>query len=245
MQRTHITNGDTLKQYDIKSFNSFPATTKREIKPFTVFINKTDKNAVFYPLDLNGKYRKNEDPEEIINKAKEKAVLLEQEAYEKGFAQGEKDGLELGDAKAKKIIENIETLLGKIDFLRADILKFYEKEILTLICAVAEKVIDHQVALNDTVIGKTVIKAINMATEKQSIRLKVNPEDFEYIDNLRPEIFQRFNELASIEVISNPSIKRGGCFLETPCGDVDARIETQLSIISKCIEEAYRENILD
>ncbi len=234
-----------MKQYEIKPFDSFATGPKKEKEPFTVIKNKTEKNSVFYPIDINGKYRKDEDPEEIIKRAREKAVLLEQEAYEKGFEQGEKDGLELGNAKAQKIVENIESLLEGIDLLRADILKFYEKEILGLICAVAEKIIDHKVELNGTVIGKKVINAINMATAKKSIRLKVNPEDFDYIDNLRPEIFQRFNELESVEVISNSSIKRGGCFLETPCGDVDARMETQLSIISKCLEEAFRENIID
>lgn len=234
-----------MKQYEINSFDSFSPVVKKETAPFTALQNKAGKNAVFYPIDRNGKCRKNEDPDEIIKRAQEKGVLLEQEAYEKGFAQGEKDGLELGNAMAQKIVENIETLLEKISLLRVDILEFYEKEILALICAVAEKVIDHEVELNGTVIGKTVIKTISMATEKRSIRLKVNPEDFDYIDRLRPEIFKRFNELTSLEVISNPSVKRGGCFMETTCGDVDARMETQLSIIGKCLEEAYGENKVD
>ncbi|MFH2045473.1 MAG: FliH/SctL family protein [Pseudomonadota bacterium] len=245
MQISHKTNGDDLTQYEMKAFDSFYTSAKKETGTFAIIQNHTENNSVFYPIDITGKYHKNQSPEEIIKKAQEKAVLIEQEAYEKGFEQGEKDGLELGNAKAQKIAENIESLLEKISLLSSTILKIHEKEIITLICAVAEKVIGYQVELNDAVIRNTVINAINMATEKQSIRLKVNPEDFEYIDNLRPEIFQRFNELASVEIISNPAIKRGGCLLETPCGDVDARMETQLLIISKCLQEVFGENNID
>ncbi|MDP3284747.1 MAG: FliH/SctL family protein [Desulfobacterales bacterium] len=109
-------------------------------------------------------------------------------------------------------------------------------------CAVSEKVVHHQVALNGTTIRETVIRAIQLATEKRSILLRVNSEEFAYIEQLRPELFQRFNEITSIKVVSSPSVKRGGCFLETQCGDVDARIETQMEMISRRLEEAYTGN---
>lgn len=231
-----------FKQYEIKPFDSFPATGKNESRLFTALQTAGVKKAVFHQLDGKGNYRKNEGPDDITEKARENAAMLEREAYEKGFAQGEKDGLELGTLKALKIVENMENLLDEIGRLRTDIVKRYEKDILGLICSVAEKVVHHQVGLNGATIRETVIKAIQLATEKRSILLKVNPEEFDYIDRLRPEFFQRFNELASMEIISNPSVKRGGCFLETPCGDVDARVETQLEMIRQRLEEAYTEN---
>jgi flagellar assembly protein FliH len=42
-------------------------------------------------------------------------------------------------------------------------------------------------------------------------------------------------------VTSDPSITRGGCLLETPYGDVDARIETQFDMIHQSLESAYME----
>lgn len=231
-----------FKQYEIKPFDSFPAAVKNEQRLFTALQTAGVKTAVFHQLDGKGNYRKNEGTDDIMEKAREKAALLEREAYEKGFAQGEKDGLELGTLKALKIIENIENLLDEIVRLRTDIVKSYEKDILGLICSVAEKVVHHQVALNGSAIRETVIKAIQLATEKRSILLKINPEEFDYIEGLKPEFFQRFNELASMEIVSNPSVRRGGCFLETSCGDVDARVETQLDLIRQQLEEAYAVN---
>jgi flagellar assembly protein FliH len=231
-----------LKQYEIKPFDSFPAAEKNENRLFTALQTAGVENAVFHQIDGKGNYRKNEGSDDIMERSREKAAMLEREAYEKGFAQGEKDGLELGALKALKIVENIENLLDEIGRLRTDIVKRYENDILGLICSVAEKVVHHQVGLNGATIRETVIKAIQLATEKRSILLKINPEEFDYIDRLRPEFFQRFNQLESMEVVSNPSVRRGGCFLETPFGDVDARVETQLEMIRQCLEEAYTGN---
>lgn len=228
-----------VKQYEIKPFDSFPPAVKNENRPFAALQTAGAKKAVFQQLDGKGNYRKNESPDEIMAKTREKAAMLEREAYEKGFEQGEKDGLELGTVKALKIVEKIENLLDEIGRLRTDIVKRYENDILGLICSVAEKVVHHKVSLSGATIRETVIKAIQLATEKRSILLKINPEEFDYIDQLRPEFFQRFNELASLEIVSNPSVSRGGCFLETPCGDVDARVETQMEMIRQRLEEAY------
>jgi len=232
-----------LKQYEIKPFDSFPAGGKKEnMAVFALPQEGGVKKTVFNLIDGRGNFVKNEGPHDAISIAREKASMLEREAYEKGFTQGEKDGLELGAAKALKVVENIESLLDEIGRLKTDIIKWYEKDIIELICAVAEKVVHHHVMLNGTTIRETVIKAIQLATERRSVLLRVNPDEFDYIEQLRPELFKRFNELTSIEIVPSPPVKRGGCFLETQCGDVDARVETQMEMISRCLEEAYTGN---
>ncbi|RPH49094.1 MAG: hypothetical protein EHM85_15065 [Desulfobacteraceae bacterium] len=233
---------DGLKQYQIRPFDSFNAGGKKEsIKVFDLPREEV-KKAVFNRVDFRGNFLKNEGPDDIMKKARETASMLEREAYEKGFAQGEKDGLELGTAKALKVVENMENLLDEIGRLRTDIIKWHEKDIIQLICAVAEKVVHHEVELDKTVVSETIIKAIQLATERKAILLRVNPEEFDYIEQLRPELFKRFNELNSLEVVSSQSVKRGGCFLETRYGDVDARVETQMEMIRQCLEEAYNGN---
>lgn len=198
----------------------------------------------FIPLEQDrDSYRKRREAEDILKEAHEKVTLLEKEAYEKGFSQGEKDGLELGEKKALKVIENIENFLTEIGRLKNEIIRQYEKEILELIFAIAKKIILYQIESDGKAVREAVIKAVHLAAERSKVTLRVNPEDFDYVEKLRPEFFTKFNELKSIMVTSDPSITRGGCFLETPYGDVDARIETQLEKIHQCVEEAYNEKL--
>jgi flagellar biosynthesis/type III secretory pathway protein FliH len=56
---------------------------------------------------------------------------------------------------------------------------------------------------------------------------------------LRPDLFERFKALKSIIINSDSTIEKGGCYLETPCGDIDARIETQLEKIADSMKNIF------
>ena len=185
-------------------------------------------------------FKKRKEAEDILKDAHKKVALLEQEAYEKGFAQGEKDGLELGEKKAIKVIENIENLFIEIGNLKKEIIKQHEKEILELIFAIVKKILHDHVDIDEKTIKDIVVRALNVTTEKSEIVLKVNPEDFDFVERLRPEFLTKFKELKSITATSDPSITKGGCFLETPYGDVDATFETQLERISQSLKDAKK-----
>ncbi len=236
--------GKTWTKFEMESFES-PSLSRETDKPDFISLQVGgEKKPDFIPLEHSGdNYKKRKEAEDIVKKAQEKAALLEREAYEKGFAQGEKDGLDLGEKKALKVVENIENFFTEMSNLRKEILKQYERQILELIFSIAKKINHHQIGSDEKAIEDTVLKALHLAVEKSKIALRVNPEDFDYVETLRPEFFAKFKELKSIVVTSDPSITRGGCFLETPYGDVDARIETQLEMIYQCLEEAYNEKL--
>jgi flagellar assembly protein FliH len=221
----------------MESFES-PSLSGETDKPDFISLQAGgEKKPDFIPLEHSGdNYKKRKEAEDIVKKAQEKGALLEREAYEKGFAQGEKDGLELGEKRGLKVVENIENFFIEMSNLKKEILKQYEKEILELIFAIAKKIIHHQITSDEKAVEDTVLEALRLAVEKSEITLRVNPEDFDYVERLRPDFFAKFEELKSIMVTSDPSITRGGCFLETAYGDLDARVETQLEKIYQSLE---------
>lgn len=236
--------GKTWARFEMESFES-PSLSRETDKPDFISLQVGgEKKPDFIPLEHSGdNYKKRKEAEDIVKEAQEKGALLEREAYEKGFAQGEKDGLDLGEKKALKVVENIENFFTEMSNLKKEILKQYERQILELIFSIAKKIIHHQIGSDEKAIEDTVLKALHLAVEKSKIALRVNPEDFDYVERLRPEFFAKFKELKSIVVTSDPSITRGGCFLETPYGDVDARIETELEMIYQCLEGVYNEKL--
>ena len=169
----------------------------------------------------------------------EKMALVEKEAYDKGFAQGEKDGYELGETRARKVVEKIENLLDDMVRLKSGVVRQYEKDMLATIFSIAEKVIHTHVQFDETAVKGTILAALDLTAEKREVTLKINPEDFEYVEKLRPELFSRHVNVKSIIITSDPAISRGGCRLETAGGDVDATVESQLEIIQQSLKEAY------
>lgn len=230
--------------------------TKFEMTPFDspIFIERRDKGT-FVSLQEKGREKgdfvplgqgeegsnRGQEAENILKKARQKATLLEKEGYEKGFAQGEKDGFEFGKKKINRIIENIEHLAAEMHGLKREILRSYEREILEIIFAIAEKIVHQHVRFDNKLIKETIFNALRLAAERSRVVMKINPEDYDYIERLRPELFAQFKEIRSITIHSDPHTTRGGCLLETSYGDVDASIETQLDKIHASLLEAYNQ----
>lgn len=224
--------------YDMESFEPYKVEGQGEKEKFSSMRTRADRKKEFIPLEAWGDTEnKKNTTEKVLNNIQEKVSHLEQEAYEKGYVQGEKDGFELGEKKAIKIIENIEKLFDEINNLKYDILKQYERELLNLIFAIVEKIVHHEVRFDETTIKEAIFNALNLAAEKSIVTFNVNPEDYEYVEKLRPELFNQHKELKSIVVTCDASISRGGCFLQTPFGNVDATIESKLENIYQVLKD--------
>lgn len=178
----------------------------------------------------------------ILRQAEDKAAHLEREAYDKGFSQGEKDGLELGLKKAEKTVANLERLFGELSALKQKLVRSHEKEIVNIIFTIARKIVGDQGLRDESLIQRTVLKALHLAADRSEISLRLHPDDVQWIEKVKPELFAEFKELKHLSVTPDPSLGRGGCLLESPCGDVDGRIETQLEEIYQVMDEAFKEH---
>jgi flagellar assembly protein FliH len=232
-------NGDaSWTKYEMQPIDSLSMPVEEGHADFISLQIDADNQSEFVPMTSNSG-----DTQPLYDGDKpsrqDKLALAEKEAYEKGFAQGEKDGLELGEAKADKLIRNLEDLLHEISQLKTTIGKQYEREILELVYAIAKNIIHTQLNFSETAVKDTILSALKLTAEKQTITLKVNPEDFDYVEKIRPDLFSRLPNIKSLIVAPDPSVGRGGCLMETPSGDVDARIETQLNSIHQTLNEAY------
>ncbi len=230
-----------MESFDIS--DSRPAQDTRRSTFAPSYAGSGGHNAFrFMPL-FNG-MEEEDDGEKanvIVEEAKRRASLIESGAYEKGFAQGEKDGFEMGSKKVEKILDRILGTLQDMVAYRQEFIKKYEKEMLHLIRAIAEKVVRVAVRVDNQIVRETILEAFSFAADRSEVIVRVNPEELEYVKEIRPEFFDRISELKSITIESDPSITRGGCFMETTFGNVDARLETRLQKITKAIEHAFEE----
>jgi flagellar assembly protein FliH len=91
---------------------------------------------------------------------------------------------------------------------------------------------------DDTAIKESIFNALEMAVEKSKVTFNVNPDDYDYVEKLRPNLFRNNKEIKSIVVTSDPAVSKGGCFLETSRGNIDATIESKLEKIRQCFQES-------
>ena len=230
---------ESWHKYEMESFEPYELQKKGRKNDFVSLDTGEGERSNFVPLEAweNADSKKEETENDLLG-MQENISSIEQEAYEKSFAQGEKDGFEFGEKKAIKVAENIENLFNEMVSLKHDISKQYEREIIDLIFAVAEKIVHHEVRSKESVIKNAIFEALELAVEKSKVIFNVNPDDYDYVEKLRPELFNQNKGLKSIVVTSDPGVSRGGCYLETPYGNIDATIESKLEKIYQSLQES-------
>ncbi|MBN1276161.1 MAG: hypothetical protein JXA35_01625 [Deltaproteobacteria bacterium] len=169
---------------------------------------------------------------------KTKIARLEREAYEKGFAQGQKDGLDLEKSKLEEMGRQYEALLAELRDLKVHILRDSEGEMLRLVELIVKKIIGEEIKTGEAVIRHTIKAAANFLTDKRKVRIIINPDDMEEVKKMLPDL-SRLTKGGNFQLAEDPAVGKGGCMLETGFGRVNATIDDQLDEIIKVIDKEY------
>ncbi|MGQ9646119.1 MAG: FliH/SctL family protein [Thermodesulfobacteriota bacterium] len=173
--------------------------------------------------------------EKTLKEAKEKSALIEKEAYEKGFAQGEKDGFELGRKRVETVIHQFELILLNLRDQQQELYKEFEKKMVELVIRISQRVIRHELTLREDTIQKTLEEAFRHVSDRTKILVRLHPADYRSLSTYHEKFPWIKDQTENITVVEDPLISRGGCLLETPFGEVDATIEGQFDEIVSSI----------
>lgn len=163
---------------------------------------------------------------------------VSQKAYEEGFAKGHKEGLASGQKEAEAKLQAIESLLAQLDALWPEMVAANEERIVDLVCRAAEKVVLGQLEVDREVVKRSILHAFELVPETEEMVIHIHPEDYEFVELVKEDFFSRAKELKHVEIVSNPSVGRGGCLLETRVGDVDMDLEGRLEAVKESIAAA-------
>jgi flagellar biosynthesis/type III secretory pathway protein FliH len=171
-------------------------------------------------------------------------VDLEQEFYCKGFADGERTGLEQGERTgAEAVLRRLDTLLeslrlaaGEMERLRADAARTHEWELVQLALAVAAKIVEREVRQDPAAIAVIVQSALARVEHAERITVRLNPTDAERLNEVRARVLETLAAGdAAVSFHADEHIRAGGCLIESDRGDVDARLEQRFRVV----EEAF------
>ncbi|MCP4114775.1 MAG: hypothetical protein GY737_05095 [Desulfobacteraceae bacterium] len=159
----------------------------------------------------------------------------QQEGYEAGAEQGKKEARELGDQQAAELLSSLETILVKTEGTWENLVKRYEGKMISLVSRIAEKVVQAKVKTDKGVVRDSIISALEQLPEPEEIVLHVSEEDYEYIEMIKEEFFERVKSLASISVVANSGVNRGGCRIESATARIETDVETRLQAVFDAI----------
>jgi len=171
-----------------------------------------------------------EERERYVKQITEKTDDLEKEAYEKGFAQGEKAGRELGEKRLDSVIKSFNGVLKEVKRLKETLYQESEQEMLRLVLAIARRVIQKEVSTDREIILNIIKSALKYVADQGEITIRLNPSDLEFATQHKEE---NMKEMRNVIIEGDEEIQRGDAVIKSNRGTIDCGIEKHLQMVEE------------
>lgn len=174
----------------------------------------------------------------------EELEQIREEAYNEGFATGEKDGFHSGQLKGQQEAKvKLDARMDELEKVMVQLLEPMREQddqiedmLLKLVETMVREVIQRELKIDSsqiTAVLRGALKALPMGAE--NIRIYLNPADFDAAKALRERHEEKWR------LLEDDQLMPGGCRIETEHSQLDATLETRLQQITMQLFEQQRE----
>jgi flagellar assembly protein FliH len=154
---------------------------------------------------------------------------IERDAFTKGYAQGERAGLDAAATRADAMLRRLGQTIEELGELRNEMIHRTERQAVQLVLAIAERIVQREISLDRTLLLGMARVALDRLGEYGSATIRLNPDDYQAIA-AKPSI-----DGAAIEVLADSSVPRGGCHVQSDFGFMDVSPESQFRELARAL----------
>ncbi len=156
---------------------------------------------------------------------------VEKQAFEQGYAEGERIGKQMGEAMIETICKRYEKSLAELAVSHKRMAESMEEHTVRLALEIARKIVQRELALDPDLLTALATVALKRLSGHQSIILRISRLDFERvraaIGNMNP----------ALTVSEDPALDRGDFIIETGQTHLDGRLSSQVDAIGRALLE--------
>ncbi|NPV01105.1 MAG: hypothetical protein HPY53_06965 [Brevinematales bacterium] len=171
------------------------------------------------------------DAQKIVDGSHTEAEGIREEARKQGFERGMEEGFQEAKLDVQHMVERLHSIVAATLEERENILIHSERQVLNLVITMVEKVVKRLTAEEKEVVINNVKEALQLIRGSMRVYIHVNPEDYHYTIRHKEEFISMIEGKPEVKFFENPKVDRGGVYIETDTGEVDATIASQLNDI--------------
>ena len=157
-------------------------------------------------------------------------AALEREAFAKGYAQGERAGIEAGGKRAEAMLRRVAQTLTDLSGLRETLIHQTERQMVQLALTIARRIVLREVSLDPELIAAMAHVALQKLGTSSPATIRLHPEDYTVVAHEG----ERWGG-GQVTVVPDPSIARGGCLVESEFGRIDASVDRQFEEMTRAL----------
>jgi flagellar assembly protein FliH len=180
------------------------------------------------------------ETEAMVLAARAKVAQIEKEAHDKGLATVQAEAEAKEKARMDQFAADTAKLFAAMAADRQQLHERYEADILTLVKAMVDRVLFHEVTVNPQAIEVCLKTALAYVVDNANITIRLHGQDLERFKQAamaRPELLAGFPK---IELTEDPTISQGGCLIETGFGDIDATLDSRRERLYAAIDAVLK-----
>jgi flagellar assembly protein FliH len=158
------------------------------------------------------------------------------EAHAAGLREGEAAGRQRAAAELTPAIDRLARAIEEIGGLRSRLRAEAEADLVQLSLAIARRVLMREIAIDPEALHGLILGALKKLSGQEITRVKVHPSHVA----LLTESLRQNSAGAKVEVIADPGREVGSMIFETPRGNLDASVESQLQEIERGLADRLR-----
>jgi len=153
--------------------------------------------------------------EAVLAEAREEAERKVREAYEEGYRRGMEAGKRDFDASVETAAQALEAAADAIRHARQEFLDSLEGEVVLLTRGIAERVTLRESSTDPSLVTRLARAALEALLEEEDVRLRVNPVDWQALQDQRVQLLDDFRGLKRLQINADDAVTPGGCIADT------------------------------
>lgn len=160
----------------------------------------------------------------------------EEAGYQRGKTEGYNTGLKEGRSKSQEAFQTFTKAYQDLVHQREQKLVEAERDIVDIVMKLVRKLTFGSAETNPEVTAAVVKGAIESLVDKREITVHVHPDHLEQVRAVIQKFHEWSGDLKTIQFEADMSVGLGGCIINTPAGEIDARLDSQLKLLEESIK---------
>ena len=157
-----------------------------------------------------------------------RTAAVERDAFAKGYAQGERSGAEAAGTRADGMLRRLAQTVEELASLRSEIIRRTERQTVQLVLAIAERVVQREVAIDRGLLVGMARAALDRLGEYGSATIRLHPEDLKAIGAAAVDE-------GPVRIIADAVVTRGGCLVQSDFGFMDVSPDAQFRELARAL----------
>jgi len=179
--------------------------------------------------------------EQIISEAYDESMKIREKSKKEGYEIGKKEGLAVMNDKEKKVMAEALQYKNKIIDKYNDYLASKDEAIINLVIDTVEKILKKHIDEDIDLIQNLVKKGIEKSIFTENIKIRVSEDDYEIAIYSKAKILTFSKDIKDIEFVTDYSLEKGDCIIESQNGSVDVSVSTQYEKFKEFIQELIKD----